>query len=136
MATTNVSALAVRDAAGDGLGYASEAIGTAIGGAVTQASSITTGVTLNKLCGTITTVSAALATGVDASFTLTNSKIAATDSIIVQTKSYGGTADGIPVCAIQSVDAGSCIINIMNNGAVTLDAVIVISFAVIKAVAS
>ena len=114
-----------------GIGYA-----TGAGGAVTQITSITTGVTLNKITGTITTVSSTLATGVDASFTLTNSTIAATDLVVVNTKSYGGTADGIPICSCQSTAAGSCIINIMNNGAITLDAVIVISFAILKGVAA
>jgi hypothetical protein len=114
--------------AGDnGVGYVS-----GIGGAVTQITSITTGVTLNKVCGTITTVSSTLAAGVDTSFTLTNSKIAAADVVIASVKSYGGTADGIPVIAVQSTAAGSCVFNIRNTGAVTLDALIVINFAVFK----
>lgn len=106
------------------------------GGTVTQASSITTGVTLNKACGTITTVSSTLAAGVDAQFTLTNSKIAATDVVVASIKSYGGTADGIPVAKVVATAAGSCVINVHNQGATTLDAVIVINFAVIKGVAN
>ena len=114
-----------------GLGYASGA-----GGAVTQLTSITTGVTLNAVCGTITTVSMTLAAGVDASFTLTNSAISANDVVVVSVKSYGGTADGIPIAAVQSTAAGSCVINIRNTGATTLDALAVLNFAVIKAVAA
>jgi hypothetical protein len=115
----------------EGIGYA-----TGAGGAVTQASTITTAVTLNKVCGTITTVSSTLATGVDATFTLTNSTIAATDVVVASVKSYGGTADGIPVVAVTATAAGSCKINIRNTGATTLDAVILINFAVIKGVAA
>lgn len=106
------------------------------GGAVTQATSITTAVTLNTVCGTITTVSSTLAAGADATFTLTNSYIAATDVVVASIRSYGGTADGIPVVAVSSTAAGSCTLNIRNTGATTLDAVILINFAVIKAVAA
>lgn len=114
-----------------GVGYA-----TGAGGAVTQASTITTAVVLNTMSGAITTVSATLATTVDATFTLTNSNIAATDYVGVSIQSYGGTADGIPVVNTTATAAGSCTINIMNNGATTLDAVIVINFVVIKAVSA
>lgn len=115
----------------NGLGYV-----TGVGGAVTQETSVTTTVVLNKVCGQITTFSLALAAGVDTSFTLTNSTIAAGDVVVVSTKSYGGTADGIPVASVVATAAGSCIINIRNTGAVTLDALAVINFAVIKAVAA
>jgi len=109
---------------------------TGNGGAVTQITSITTGVTLNTDAGEITTVSAALGAGVDATFTVTNSAVEAADCIIVNTKTYGGTADGIPICTCQSVAAGSFEINIRNTGAVALDAVVVISFVVIGGSAS
>lgn len=130
-ALTATAGITSTGATGAGIGYA-----TGSGGTVTQGSSITTGVTLNKLNGTITTVSSTLAAGVDASFTLTNSTIAATDVVVCCTKSYGGTSDGIPICKVQSVASGSCIINVHNQGAVTLDAVIVMSFAVVKGVAA
>lgn len=106
------------------------------GGAVTQETSITTGVTLNTLSGRITTVASTLVAGADASFTLTNSTIAVGDIVAINTKTYGGTADGIPICKCQSVAAGSCIINIHNQGAVTLDALIVMNFIVLKGVAA
>jgi hypothetical protein len=114
----------------DSIGYV-----TGQGGAVTQITSATTGVTLNKVCGQITTVALTLAAGVDVSFTLTNSEIAANDVVVVSTKSYGGTADGIPIARVSATAAGSCVINIINTGAVALDALAVISFAVIKGVA-
>lgn len=64
---------------GTGVGYGS-------GGAVTQGTSRTTGVTLNTYSGVITLVSAAGST-TPASFTVTNSKIAATDTVILSQKS-------------------------------------------------
>ncbi len=63
------------------LGYA-----TGQGGAVEQASSRTTGVTLNTLTGAITLVSAAGST-TPASFTVTNSLVADTDVVVVCQKS-------------------------------------------------
>lgn len=115
----------------EGLGYT-----TGAGGAVTQITSATTAVTLNNVCGQITTVALTNAAGVDHEFTLTNSAIAATDVVVVSVKSYGGTADGIPVVNVTATAAGSCVINLRNTGAVALDALAVINFAVIKAVAA
>lgn len=112
----------------NGLGY------SAGGGTVTQETSITTAVELNKLCGQITTVSMTLAAGVDASFTLTNSTIDASDVVVASIKSYGGSADGIPVVSVVATANGSCVLNIRNTGATTLDALAVINFAVIKSV--
>ena len=106
--------------------------GVGAGGAVTQITSATTAVVLNALTGEITTVALTNLAGVDHSFTLTNDKIAAGDVIVAHTKTYGGTADGIPVVKVQSVAAGSCILNVNNQGAVALDALMVISFAIIK----
>ena len=114
-----------------GVGY-----GTGAGGTVTQITSDSTAVTINTICGTITTFALVLATAVDTSFTVTNSSVAANDVVVVSTKSYGGTADGIPVVAVEATADGSFIINLMNNGAVTLDALAVINFAVIKSVAA
>ncbi len=110
-----------------GMGYALGA-----GGIVTQITSTVTAVVLNTVTGAITTFTQTLAAGVDVSFTLTNSAIAAGDLIIIHTKTYGGTADGIPIPKIQSVAAGSCVINLHNQGAVALDAPVVLSFAIIK----
>lgn len=81
----------------DGIGYA-----TGAGGAVTQATSRTTGVTLNKVAGAITLVSAAGSTTA-ASFTVTNSAVGANDVVLVSQKS--GT-DKYRV-AVTAVAAGS-----------------------------
>ena len=101
-------------------------------GAVTQITSITTGVTLNKACGVITTVAATLAAGADASFVVTNNQVAVGDIVICHTGTYGGTADGIPICNVEAVAAGSFKVNIRNTGAQALDALLTINFAVIQ----
>lgn len=128
---TSLAVTGAVTSSGGGIGYA-----TGAGGAVTQLTDATTGVTLNKLSGQITTVALDQAAGVDFSFTLTNSTIAAGDVVVASVKSYGGTADGIPVVSVAATGAGSCVLNVRNTGAVTLDAVAVINFAVIKAVAA
>ncbi len=130
-ATSVAATGAVTSSGTAGIGYA-----TGAGGAVTQDTSVTTTVVLNKTTGAITTFSQTAAAGVDVSFTLTNSTIAANDVVVVSTKSYAGTADGIPIASVQATAAGSCIINIRNTGAVALDAAVVLNFAVIKGVAA
>ena len=107
----------------NGFGYA-----TGSGGAVTQATSRTTGVTLNKTNGAITLVSAAgLATY--QSFTVTNSTVATTDTIIVNQKS--GTDKNIIL--VTNVAAGSFEITFATTGGLTTEQP-VFNFAVIKAV--
>ena len=65
--------------------YATEEIGYAAGaqGTVTQGTSKSTGVTLNKSAGRITMNGALLAANTAVSFTLTNSLISTNDTIIV-----------------------------------------------------
>lgn len=112
-----------------GIGYA-----TGAGGTVTQATSKSTGVTLNKLCGTITMNGAALAAATIVSFTVTNSTVAATDVIHAQHDTIG-TIGGYTVMPNTSA-AGSFRLTIRNNTAGSLSEAIVIRFAVIKAVAA
>jgi hypothetical protein len=80
-----------------GVGYA-----TGAGGAVTQITSRTTGVTLNKTAGAITLVSAA-GSATAATFTVTNSTVAATDVIILNQKSGTDLYD----LMVTAVAAGS-----------------------------
>jgi len=108
-----------------GLGY-----GTGTGGSVTQASSRTTGVTLNKTNGQITLVSAAGSTTA-ASFTVTNSTVAATDTIIVNQ----ATGTNLYDIMVTAVAAGSFRITQRTTGGTTTEAP-VFNFAVIKAVTS
>jgi len=108
-----------------GLGY-----GTGTGGAVTQATSRTTGVTLNKTNGAITLVSAA-GTATWQSFTVTNSTVAATDVVILSQKS--GT--DLYMLEVTAVAAGSFRISFATTGGTTTEQP-VFNFAVIKAVAA
>lgn len=112
-----------------GLGY-----GTGAGGAATQITSKATGVTLNNVCGAITTHNASLAANTAVSFTLTNSAIEATDVIHPSIKS-GATAGSYNII-VDAVGAGSCQITIHNYSGGALGEALVINFAVIKAVAA
>lgn len=101
------------------------------GGAVTQATSTATGVTLDKPCGAITMDGAALASATSVSFTLTNSQIGADDAVICHRKS-GGTAGAYDVW-VDSVAAGSCVIRVRNNTGGSLSESPVLTFTVISA---
>jgi len=104
---------------------------TGAGGAVTQATSKSTGVTLNTATGKITTNAAALAASTSVSFTVTNSKVSATDVVALALAS-GGTASSY-VVTIGAVAAGSFVVHVRNVSAGSLSEALVINFAVIKA---
>ena len=106
-----------------GVGYA-----TGAGGSVTQGTSRTTGVTLNKTSGAITLYSAA-GSATAATFTVTNSTVAATDLIILNQKSGTDLYD----LMVTAVAAGSFNISFRTTGGATTEAPI-FSFAVIKGV--
>lgn len=109
-----------------GIGYA-----TGAGGTVTQATSKSTGVTLNTVTGQITMNGAALAANTAVSFTLTDSAIASTDVVHVQHVS-AGTVGGYFCTATPA--AGSATIYVRNVTAGSLSEAIVLQFVVIKAV--
>lgn len=111
---------------GGGLGYS-----TGAGGTVTQITSKSTGVTLNKLSGQITMNNASLAANGEAVFTLTNSFIEANDAVFVCLKS--SVSAGRYLVGVATVSAGSCQIVISNVGSVASEAPI-ITFVIIKAV--
>jgi len=113
-----------------GLGYA-----TGAGGAVTQASTITTGVTVQGVSGTITTVASTLAAQATVEFIVTNGSVAVGDVVAVST-TYAGA--GSPMVSVAQVGAGSFSIVLFNATTATtaLNAVVVINFAVIKAVSA
>ena len=106
-----------------GIGYE-----TGAGGAVTQITSRTTGVTLNKVCGQITLVSAA-GTAAWQTFTVTNSTVAATDVIRL---SQASGAD-LNMIHVTNVAAGSFKISFATTGGTTTEQP-VFNFAVVKAV--
>lgn len=101
-----------------------------LGGAVTQITSRTTGVTLNKLCGKITLVSAAGST-TPAVFTVTNSLVAADDVIVISQRS--GTDKYI--ATVAAVAAGSFVISFATKSGTTTEQP-VFNFVVIKASAA
>jgi hypothetical protein len=104
---------------------------TGEGGTVTQATSKSTAVTLNKKCGQITMHNASLAADTTVSFTLTNSTLVATDLLVLNHVS-GGTAGSYLLNA--QCGSGSASINVRNITAGSLGEAIVIGFAVVKAV--
>ena len=115
--------------AGNAIGYP-----VGLGGTVTQATSKSTGVTLNFPSGSITMNSAALADATNVSFTVTNSSIAATDVVIVNHAS-AGTAGAYSVLA-NAVAAGSFAVTVRNVSGGSLSQAIVLSFAIIKGAAA
>lgn len=108
-----------------GLGYSAGA-----GGTVTQGTNRTTGVTLNKVTGAITLVSAA-GSATPFTFTVTNSTVVATDVVVVSQKS--GTDKYSAV--VTAVAAGSFDITITDLSGTTTEQP-VFNFAVIKGVVS
>jgi len=122
-ATTVTATGAITSTGTAGVGYS-----TGAGGTVTQATSRTTGVTLNKTSGAITLVSAAGSTTA-ATFTVTNSTVAATDVIILNQKSGTDLYD----LMVTAVAAGSFNLTFRTTGGTTTEQP-VFNFAVIKAV--
>lgn len=108
-----------------GVGYA-----TGAGGTITQGTSRTTGVTINKTTGAITLFSAS-GSATPASFTVTNSTVAATDTIIVNQKSG---ADKY-IISVTAVGAGSFEITSYTTGGTTSEQP-VFNFCVLKGVAA
>lgn len=107
------------------------------GGAVTQATNRTTGVTLSKPTGQITTNNASLAAEAAAEFTVTNTQVALGDVVVVSIQS--GTNGGNTAVFVSVTAAGSFNLKVVNNnaaGGTAETGAIIINFAVIKAVAA
>lgn len=112
--------------------YASQEIGysTAAQGAVTQATSKSTAVTLNTSAGRITMNNASLATATNATFTLNNSTISSNDAVIL-TISGGQATPGSYNVFANSLSAGSVSITLRNISGGSLSEAVVINFAII-----
>jgi hypothetical protein len=110
--------------------YASQEIGYASGaqGAVTQATSKSTGVTLNKSAGQITMDAASLAATTNVTFTLTNSALSAKDVLILNVTN--GTS-GAYNCWVSSMGAGTATITLRNISGGSLSEAVVLNFAII-----
>lgn len=133
-ATTAASVRGTAVTATTSIGY-----GAGLGGTVTQGTSRTTGVTLNAPSGQITLFAASISGHEADEFTLTNSYIGATDTIIVNIASGAAAATRkyyqVHVC---DVSAGACVISVGNIDNATIPSAgtesPVITFAIIKGV--
>ena len=97
-------------------------------GAVTQATSKSTAVTLNKSAGKITLNNEALGATTNVTFTLNNSFISTNDVLILNV--YGGTAGSYNVW-VSGLAVGSATITVRNITGGSLSEAIAINFALI-----
>jgi hypothetical protein len=109
---------------GGGIGYVAGA-----GGTVTQLSSRTTGVTLSKLCGNITMFSTAQAAQALVTFTLTNTFIAASDTLVV---THISATNGGSWCFSTVCGAGSATISVKNVSNASITSATPLRFSLIK----
>jgi hypothetical protein len=109
------------------LGYTAEGQGT-----VTQATSKSTAVTLNKPAGQITMNNAALGATTNVTFTLNNTFIS-TNDILILNVAAGATA-GAYNCWVSGLSAGSASITVRNISAGSLSEAVVVNYALIHCV--
>ena len=109
-----------------GLGY-----GIGAGGTVTQSTSKSTAVTLNKPCGQITMNNAALAAGASVAFNLNNSLLATSDGLVVCPVSIGNYR-----VEVAAISAGVAQIRVTNITAGSLSEALIINFAIIRGATS
>jgi hypothetical protein len=98
-------------------------------GAVTQATSKSTAVTLNKSMGKITMNNAALAGGATVNFTLNNSTIS--DNDVVSVSISGGATAGAYWPYVADQNPGTATIGLYNNTGGSLSEAVVVNFVVI-----
>lgn len=102
--------------------------------AVTQATSITTGVTCSAYSGVITTVSQTVAAAGEADIVVTNTKVAATDVVVACIKTH--TSAGTFAVTVAAVASGQFTLRLTNlHASAAGDNVLVINFIVLKAAA-
>lgn len=118
--------------AGPGLTTSVFGYTTGAGGSVTQLTSKSTGVTLNTLSGQITMNNSALGGSVQVGFTLTNSTIAANDTVIVNIKSGDAAGGSSYHVGVGAVAAGSCVITLRNATGAQRNEAVVLQFNVIR----
>lgn len=115
--------------------YASQEIGYSVAaqGAVTQLTSKSTGVTLDKSAGRITMNNAALAGATAVSFVLTSNLISINDTIIVCVSSNTtGSAAGAYTTYVSYLAAGSALITLRNlTAATSYSEAVIINFSII-----
>jgi hypothetical protein len=124
-ATTPSTAVFTTTFASEQIGYSAAGQGT-----VTQATSKTTGVTINKSAGQITMNAASLNSNTSVSFTVTNSLVSAKDTIILNIG--GGTTTAATYNAwVDTLTAGSFIVTLRNISGGALGEAVVLNFCVI-----
>lgn len=109
-----------------GLGY-----GTGSGGTVTQATSKSTSVTLNKPSGQITMNNALLAAGASVEFSLSNSLMAAADTLVLAVTGFINYR-----IETRNIAAGAATLRLTNLSAGGLSEAVVINFAIVKGATS
>jgi hypothetical protein len=107
------------------LGYAAAAQGT-----VTQATSKSTAVTLDKSAGVITMNAAQLNATTSVNFTLNNSTISANDTVILTLANSGASA-GSYTAIVSALTTGSATITVRNITAGNLSEALVLNFCII-----
>lgn len=115
-----------------GVGYA-----TGAGGTIPQITSLATAVTINTICGSITTVAGSIAGEACADFQVNNSSVAIDDVVTVCLRS--GSNGGNTSVSVKTVTNGSFTIKISNHNASAGAAEtgsMIINFAIIKAVSA
>lgn len=128
--SVTASGLIKSTSASAGIGYA-----TGAGGTQTQGTSKSTSVTLNTICGQITTHNANLNAGASVIFQLANSRIAAGDVAIVNVADNAAT-DNVYRIEVAMIGAGFINLRLTNTSGGNLAEAVRINFAVIKAVTS
>ena len=107
---------------GVGIGY-----GTGSGGTVTQLTSKSTAVTLNKPSGRITMNNSALAIGTSANFQFNNTQISATDILMVNPSNNGQY-----IAQVIYIASGYAGIRVTNISAGPLSEALILNFTIIK----
>jgi len=100
------------------------------GGTVTQATSKSTGVTLNKRCGSITMHAASLAANTSVVFVLSNDQIGTSDVLVVNLT--GSATYAAYMVGVDDIQNGLAVIHVRNVSGGSLGEAIVLGFAVIK----
>ena len=114
------------------LGY-----GTGAGGTVTQATSKSTAVTLDKACGQITMNNALLAASDTVSFYVLSNKLAVADVVIVTGCNDGAVnPSNYFVYAASIVNGDRCLVSVKNITAGNLSEAVVLNFAILKGATS
>ena len=117
-------------------GVVASGYGTGAGGTVTQATSKSTDVTLNKPCGQVVMNNANLAAGAKVTFMLNNSTISSTDVISVSVDGTSMTVDQGVYAVSASAHNSKCYITLYNNHSIGIAEAVVINFVVHNSVIS